>query len=661
MAAISDLSVKITANTGDAERSINSVEEQLGDLNAEAIQTAAALQLLQGAADETADELDDVEDEADQTSRSLLGLASAAATAKLSFGSLSVATAGGLAVSLATLATTLAPVAAGFVAVTAGAGALLGAFGALLGAGLLAWGRDLADQMAGVSSATEALAKVAGQLRDRLIPIIKPLGDAFVPLLQDAALALPVVVEEMVSAVGSTEEFRRSLREFGYIAARVLPALTGFMFDFARKALPVARDFFGFLLNNGRGAFQSIMASVRELAPEFNAFLDALIKGAPVLLEFGTNVLDVLLPALTSIVELSTGFMSFINGLPPGLRDVATAGLILAPVLTSLALKFASLYATLTGGGVLAAISGSGGLAGALTALTGPVGIAIAAVGLLATAWATNMFDMREKTKEAVGAINEDLRQLPKNPIDTAVSAFKEQASFYAKGGTATDSRYSVTGEQDTSGRESGEQAADQTTDGYLQQLKKLQSKDFSKSFLSPSNFQTQGEQAGAAAAQGFQRGLSKTEMQAEVIGQQQELASLRLMFKEAQSLPRKKELLDRIQAIRNPPNMNESKPHNAIQRRNLGAKPSSKPSAMVSRGSPIVQAGQTFNQSSTRIKNVGQTFKSAVDKFSKAVENMEVVVTVEDGEFAQAIDARFEQNSRQTAQQAQNYGAYQR
>jgi len=49
------------------------------------------------------------------------------------------------------------------------------------------------------------------------------------------------------------------------------------------------------------------------------------------------------------------------------------------------------------------------------------------------------------------------------------------------------------------------------------------------------------------------------------------------------------------------------------------------------------------------------------VDKFSKAVENMEVVVTVEDGEFAQAIDARFEQNSRQTAQQAQNYGAYQR
>jgi len=140
MAAISDLSVKITANTGDAERSINSVEEQLGDLNAEAIQTAAALQLLQGAADETADELDDVEDEADQTSRSLLGLASAAATAKLSFGSLSVATAGGLAVSLATLATTLAPVAAGFVAVTAGAGALLGAFGALLGAGLLASG-----------------------------------------------------------------------------------------------------------------------------------------------------------------------------------------------------------------------------------------------------------------------------------------------------------------------------------------------------------------------------------------------------------------------------------------------------------------------------------------------------------------------------------------
>lgn len=646
-----DLSVRISAKTASFERKVGSAKDSVGDLGREALQTSAAMQALQGRTDEAGDEISETGRDADRTKRSLFGMAAAAGSAQISFGSLSVATAVSLVPSLLTLATVLAPITAAFIATAAGAGALLGAFGALLGAGMLSWGRDLASQMEGVSSATEALAKVAGRLKDRLVPIIAPLGDAFVPLLQDAALALPVVVQEMVNAVGGTEQFRQAMRDFGRVTARVLPALTSFLFDFAREAMPVARDFFNFLLAEGGGAFDAILASVRELAPEWNSFLDSVIRFLPVLLEFGTNVAEVVLPALTTLIHLSTEFMTTINMLPGVLQDIATAGLILAPIITSLGLKIAGLAATLSGsGGLIGLISGSGGVAAALTALTGPVGIAIAAIGVLAAAWAFNLGNMRTNTMRWA----KDVGSIIKGTFGSLKGSLNDDTPWAV--GPASEE--AVRERREDGSESSGPELPGGESSKYLKQLEKLQNKDFSKSFLSPSNFQSQGEQAGQAAAKGIQQGMSKTEMQAEVIGDKQELASLRLMFKEAQSLPRKKELLKKMQAIRNPKNMNQPEPTagDQIRRQNQGGKTTTK-----ARGkSSIVQAGQTFNKSGRKIKNVASTFESAVNTFKRTVENMEIVVSVDDGEFAGAIDARIEQNGRQTAQQAENYGEYQ-
>jgi len=496
---------------------LNVAGESMDETASDAAGLSLAMRGLRGQTDEAGDEMMETAGKMATASAAISAAGGAAGSTNFSFMGLSTTTSLSLIPSLLALSTTLAPLAAAFVTVAAGATAVGGAFATLIGAGLLAWGEQLAGQMQGVSSATEALSKVAGQLKSRLADVIAPLGQTFVPLLQDAALALPVVVEEMVRAVGSTEEFRETLRGFGMVAARVLPAVTGFMFDFARDALPPTRRFLNFLLANGPSAFRDMRASAAELKPELMAFLDALIRGAPVLLEFGTNVADLVIPALTTLIEVGTSVMQFVNNLPGPLRDAAIATAVLAPAITGLAGTASSLAGVLGGtGGVLSLLGGSGGLATALTALTGPVGIAIAAVGLLAGAWATNMGGIQDKTRATVRFVRNQWNGLlneigEKSQFAEGIFRGLGETAGKATGlGTATDTLF---GKQESGGdgaaSTDGESAAESTSNAYLKRLKKLQSKDFSESFLSPENFRVQGEQAGAAAAQGLRSGLS--------------------------------------------------------------------------------------------------------------------------------------------------------
>jgi len=73
------------------------------------------------------------------------------------------------------------------------------------------------------------------------------------------------------------------------------------------------------------------------------------------------------------------------------------------------------------------------------------------------------------------------------------------------------------------------------------------------------------------------------------------------------------------------------------------------------------VQASKGIERGGTKIQNVAQTFSEAVSRFEKAVQNMEVVVTVDDGEFAQAVDARVEQHGERTGRRARDLGVMNR
>jgi hypothetical protein len=136
--------------------------------------------------------------------------------------------------------------------------------------------------------------------------------------------------------VGGTDQFKQALRDFGALAADVLPTLFGLMFDLARAALPVLRDLFSFLHDNGGAALDDMKASVQELAPEMMELLDALIDMAPTLLEFGTNVGEILIPAITRLVRALDGFMETVNEMDEGTQDLVISMLLLLPALVKL-------------------------------------------------------------------------------------------------------------------------------------------------------------------------------------------------------------------------------------------------------------------------------------------------------------------------------------
>ena len=633
--------------------------ESMDDTASDAAGLSLALRGVSSSADEAGDELVEASTRAGVASGAFGTLSAASASSSLSFKGLSTTTSLALIPSLLTLSTMLAPLAAGFAVVAGGAASLLVAFGSLIGAGILAWGEQLASQMEGVSDPMEALGKVAKQLQKRLADAIAPLGESFIPLLQDATRMLPVVVDEMVQAVGSTEEFRRALRGFGMLAARVLPALTGFVFDFARTAMPHFRQFVDFMMGNGSTAFNDIMASVRELRPEFMALLGAVVEMLPVLLRFGTNVADLVIPALTWLVDVGTDVMRFINGLSPALRSVVLAATILAPAITAVVGTLSGLSLLLTGQGLIALIGGSGGLGAALAALTGPIGLVVAGVGILAAAWATNLWNMREMTEDTVDDIKKKLSTLAKDPAGTLVDSFKDAADVYQEGGKIDR----MLGNAKTPGNK-GSGASTPGKNPYLKQLKNLRNKDFASSWAMPQKFKTAGKTAGQSFTTGFKQGLSTAglgAMKARVIKDQQELASLRTQFKAAQTIQRRKELLNKIQAIRNHPRINNRlSDSDRVTRMNRGASNAPKTRSRSVTGLGVPRTGGSSPTSggwTSGLKVPVQKFESAVDKFARAVENQTVVVEVKDSEFAQVIDARYEQHSHQTATRAENYG----
>lgn len=410
---IDDVGDEIAGLSDDAaigQTAVDQLSDEFGEATAQSM-------ILQSAMDELEDEMsgvtreglyaqtamDQLNDEITETTTSSIGAAGALTAFQ---GALSGSAVASKALSAAfylslipailTLSTILVPIGAALAGLAAGAFALAGAFGAIVGSGILAFGQQKAQQNKKELAQTErliaqyeslkqqtgsltasqqerleqlrekkkkledsttamgALQRQMGKLKEELVPIIADFGEQFIPLIRDAINAIPTLVQRMVDAVGGTEAFRQALRDFGGAMMEVLPALTGFMFDLARAALPVAREFFNFLAQNGPSAMDAIFASMKELEPEFRNLLDALIDMAPVLLEFGTNVAEVVLPALTDLIRAATGFMEFINGLKGGVQDLAIAGLILAPVILKVVSVFSSLLQFFTGGGILA-------------------------------------------------------------------------------------------------------------------------------------------------------------------------------------------------------------------------------------------------------------------------------------------------------------------
>lgn len=410
---LSDEFGEATAQSMILQKAMSSLEDDMDDVARTGLYAQTAM-------DQFNDELTETTTQSTMASGALTGLQSALSGSAVGSKALSFAFSASLIPALMTLATVIAPVVALLAALTAGAVALAGAFGAIVGSGILAFGQKKAEQNKQELAQTErliaqyesmreqtgsltaaqqdrldqlrekkkrledsttamgALGNVMSDLKDELVPIISEFGEQFIPLIEDALDAIPTLVRRMVDAVGGTEEFREALRDFGAAMMEVLPALTGFMFDLARDALPLAREFFSFLQSEGPDAMEGMLRSVSELEPEWRNLLDALIEMAPVLLEFGTNVAKIVLPALTALIRAATGFMETVNNMPGTLRGITISAMLLGPVLLKLASALSSILTFFTGKGILANLarlityfSSAGSVTGALSNAVG--------------------------------------------------------------------------------------------------------------------------------------------------------------------------------------------------------------------------------------------------------------------------------------------------
>ena len=152
-------------------------------------------------------------------------------------------------------------------------------------------------------------------------------------------------------------------------------------------------------IDNAGGAADRMAATQLNNLRGQLTILKSSIEGAAI--SFG----ELLLPVVKQMVDAFQGLMNWINGLDESQKKTVVTILEVVAAIGPLLLIFGKLSTAI--GSVIGLFSGTGGLATALSLLTGPIGLAIAAVVALAAAWATDFMGIREVTAEVVGYIQE--------------------------------------------------------------------------------------------------------------------------------------------------------------------------------------------------------------------------------------------------------------
>lgn len=334
-----ELSVKISARTGDFERSMEAAQRSLTGLSGDAFTTSAALQVLASRADEAGDEIEDTGRESVTTSAKLVALSGASDLTTLSFLSLKSTVLLGVLPALAALSATLVPITATFGGLAAAAGAVAGAFGAVVGSGLIAFGQERAEQnkenlqqvrariealktledteaglndeqqkqlrtleeqedkLEDATSAGGALELAFANLRRELVPIIAEFGQRFVPLIRDGLNAVPGLTRSILNSLGPLDSFVQAIRSFGRTAQNQLPNAVARLADLARNALPAVIDAGQWLINNGPRIFEGIIRTTRDVGPILQRFGQFFVDIIPAVNRFGRRLLNDLVPA----------------------------------------------------------------------------------------------------------------------------------------------------------------------------------------------------------------------------------------------------------------------------------------------------------------------------------------------------------------------------
>ena len=149
-------------------------------------------------------------------------------------------------------------------------------------------------------------------------------------------------------------------------------------------------------INNADGAAEQMANTMQDNLSGQLTILKSTIEGISI--SFG----EIMLPVVKAIVSGLQSFATWLNNTSETTKRVIA---VIATVVATLG------PALLIGSKLISGITRLmpliSGLGSALTFLTSPIGIVIAAVAALALAWATDFGGMREKTKEIMGSIKD--------------------------------------------------------------------------------------------------------------------------------------------------------------------------------------------------------------------------------------------------------------
>lgn len=338
-----------------AEGTFDDVGDEAAQAGAEAAASSSGFEKLAESVGDTAiparlaaSSLDEAGDEATEAGTKA-GLASTGfgalriSTTGLSF-SLGILTAvgtstivmlGALTVAVGALLTALLPVAIG-------AAAIATAFGVIIGSGIFAGMTELRETFASV--------------RQEIEPLVRELGEQFVPFLKETIQMLPGLVKSLISAIGPLDQFLGALRTLRNVAFALLPQFIQWFMDLGRWALPIIIDLGAWIVDSLAPALRSLVERGKSLwnmfsrlAPSFQTILDtardlwtwmqSLVQEFRNSAENGTSLRDTVNQLVRAAKRFWQNLQPVIQALKPLSAELARA----APMVAKTALDVARL------------------------------------------------------------------------------------------------------------------------------------------------------------------------------------------------------------------------------------------------------------------------------------------------------------------------------
>lgn len=231
---------------------------------------------------------------------------------------------------------------------------------------------------------------------------------------EDAAKALAELGVETANSDGTLREFQVVLQDLGGALDGLTEEqrITYMSRIFDTRTISAANaliansterwDELSGAIDNAGGAADQMAATQLDNLTGQLTILKSSIEGAAI--SFG----NILLPVIKQLATAFQNLMNWLNGLDESQKRTLVTILEIVAAIGPLLLIFGKLSAAISA--VIGLFSGTGGLATAMTVLTGPIGVVIAAIAALVAAWITDFGGIREFTAEIVGMISETIQ-----------------------------------------------------------------------------------------------------------------------------------------------------------------------------------------------------------------------------------------------------------